>query len=212
MTTPNQQAIEAGAKALHAHGRQLDHGIGQTWEGDLTEWSRRLIRAEARAVLTAALPALEQQIREQVAQEIEAARPAVHAARMGGKALHQELTIAARIARGEDCSMSGESSARRPLKGLGVTTDHREPVIRWAEDTIPPKRPEDFVKFDRTDAPNMYRATFDVTGYVNKWADGFSKQMDDALAPDAIEVLRPWLIAAGWTPPVLETTDPITEN
>lgn len=104
MTIP-QEAIEAATQALMTenacakdnYNRCKVH-TGSRW--DLAEDVCRDAQGEAELALEAALPALERQIRERVAKEIEAARPAVHPARKGGKAAHYALTNAARIARG----------------------------------------------------------------------------------------------------------------
>lgn len=93
MTIP-QEAIEAAAEQFSAHVH------GDVDFDALTEGEQSAARVATGDIIDAALPALERQIREQVAKEIEAARPAVHPARKGGKAAHYALTNAARIARG----------------------------------------------------------------------------------------------------------------
>lgn len=90
MTTPNQQAIEAGAKAAmeaaecchpftkgipdcEIHGEPFEDLYVMDVFGYLSMTGTcPVAKRDATAILTAALPALEQQIREQVAQEIEA--------------------------------------------------------------------------------------------------------------------------------------------
>lgn len=85
MTIP-QQAIEAASRILSGEKEYYD-----TWD-------------EARDILTAALPALEQQIREQVAQEIEALKlnPKDSTTPHCVEEYNAGLTNAARIARGKD--------------------------------------------------------------------------------------------------------------
>lgn len=112
MTTPSPEAIEAAANAWPGHARVNfpienlepsceECGEAFGWAGiDQSEEAKRHREHVAYIALTAALPTLEQQIREQVAREILDER-------IDGTAsldhLHNAaLEIAARIARGKD--------------------------------------------------------------------------------------------------------------
>lgn len=102
MTIP-QEAIQDGAKNLLARGtivselRQAKGGwvaAGHVIQEEFLDMSR--------AVLTAALPALERQIREYIAREIEAKAPLVHYPHESGYEKYQGMKYSAQIARGKD--------------------------------------------------------------------------------------------------------------
>lgn len=100
MTIP-QQAVEAATEPRitlrHRGGNGFQGPISAVLETHLAEgWTLEDLD------LTAALPALERQIREKVAQEIEAVRPASQPARKGRTTTHYALTFAAQIARGKE--------------------------------------------------------------------------------------------------------------
>ena len=86
MTIP-QEAIEAASRILSA-----------TWTGE-KEYSDTF--DEARDILTAALPALEQQIREKVAQEVQSMPHVAYTMPNGRIAKVVRRDDAAQIARGE---------------------------------------------------------------------------------------------------------------
>ncbi len=89
-TVPGKEALEAAAKAEY----EFNHPT-RKWED--AHWAdRKVLTDAAEVILTAALPYL----REQIAQELLDARPAVQA-RQVGKTLRLELEYAARIVRGE---------------------------------------------------------------------------------------------------------------
>ena len=64
--TDHQQAIEAGARALHAEFSRAYGLVGTIWDD---------YKLEARATIHAAYPAIEKQVRAEVAAEIRASLP-----------------------------------------------------------------------------------------------------------------------------------------
>lgn len=85
MSTPSQQAIEA---AVNAYG--YTNAFGPERETRMS------------AALTAALPELERQIREQVAREIEAATPLAYYPHESGYQEAKGMKRASRIAQGKE--------------------------------------------------------------------------------------------------------------
>lgn len=64
--TDHQQAIEAGARAMHAEFSRAYGLVGTIWDD---------YKLEARATIHAAYPAIEKQVRAEVAAEIRASLP-----------------------------------------------------------------------------------------------------------------------------------------
>lgn len=75
--------------------------VKQRWTWKSMHWPD-LATEQITAILTAALPAIEQQIREYIAREIEAKAPLVYYPHESGYEKYQGMKYAAQVARGED--------------------------------------------------------------------------------------------------------------
>ena len=91
MTDPQQAAIEAAAEALRA----------DIWDGDPEDIPPTMGR-EAELAVAAALPAIEKQIRAEVAAEIRVEMRRHDTAQIGFSAIGDAYAIAAQIAKGTD--------------------------------------------------------------------------------------------------------------